>query len=209
LDENSQAVAPITPEASPKAPPPSKKGPNKMLIMFAVAFVIVLVAAVIGIMLVSNGEASANVTSTPQQMVYKQSDFPAGWHESDATTDPPLRANTGWSFSGFNNSGPGDGFQPMAEVQCEVITYASVDAAQRVFSEMKENATALDVTTVPNQFDQCISYELDYGYFGNANIYIYQEKNVCGIISFASLYGYELSHGWIDDMIDLQDSRIV
>jgi hypothetical protein len=92
-----------------------------MLVVGAIEIVIILMAAVAAVMLMGgSGETNATVDSTHQQMVYKLSDFPSGWHASTATTEPPSKANTGWAFSAFNNSETGDAFEPMAETSYDL-----------------------------------------------------------------------------------------
>jgi len=39
--------------------------------------------------------------------------------------------------------------------------------------------------------------------------YLFQQKNVCGVIVFSTVWGYDLDQAWIDEMLDLQESRIV
>jgi hypothetical protein len=40
-------------------------------------------------------------------------------------------------------------------------------------------------------------------------MFSFQEKNVCGIISFSITGSSDLSQEWIDEMLTLQESRIV
>lgn len=192
------------------SPPPAPKGPNMMLIGAAVIIVIVLVVAALGVMaIVNEGDSTSNVSSTPQEMSYRLSDFPAGWQAgSTQEMSPPERPNTGYYVSSFNNSMPGAGlFDPFADVTSQIITYASTADATQVFAEMRENITSINVTEV-SLFDQCVMYHLDLGSLVNAKVYVFQDRNVCGILVFGSYFSYNMTSEWVDQMLMLQESRI-
>jgi hypothetical protein len=200
-DETSKVTSP---------PPPASKGPNMMLMGAAVIIVIVLVVAALGVLAITNeGSATSNVTSTPQEMSYRLSDFPAGWQAgSTQEMSPPERPNTGYYVCSFNNSLSSAGlFDPFADVTSQIITYASTEDAKQVFTEMRGNITSINVTEV-SVFDQCVMYHLDLGSLVNAKVYVFQDRNVCGILVFGSYFGYNMTSEWVDQMLVLQESRI-
>jgi hypothetical protein len=203
---------PDQPGTEPAPPAPVKKGPSKMLIIGVVVVVIVLIAAIAGFALLGGSDAAnTNVKSTPQEMALKLSDFPESWHAgSTASITNPQWNNTGYYVSVFNNTVEGGGpFDPSAEVVCQLVTYQSVAEAQRVYGEMKENVTGMNQTKVTDHFDQCMLYTLELGEMINSKMYVFQERNVCGIILFSSFFGYNMTQEWIDHMLEVQEARIV
>jgi hypothetical protein len=182
-----------------------------MMIIGGAVVVIILIAAIAGFALLGGSDAAnSNVSSTPQEMALKLSDFPESWHAgSTASITTPQWNNTGYYVSVFNNSVEGGLLDPSAEVICQLVTYQSVAEAQRVFGEMKENITGMNVVEVTDHFDQCILYTIELGELLSSKIYVFQERNVVGILTFSSYFGYDMTQEWIDDMLDIQEGRIV
>jgi hypothetical protein len=96
----------------------------------------------------------------------------------------------------------------VAEVGCLIIIYPSVADAKADFIDLVENGD-LTLTEVSGHFEQCQMWSIDYGFVGNFKMFSFQEKNVCGIISFSITGSSDLSQEWIDEMLTLQESRIV
>ena len=203
MDENTPAIAPPTPALGttyPLAPP--KKGSKKTIIAIVIVVVAVAIVAAIGIMMV-NG--SANVKSTAGDMALKQADFPTGWHLSGKSVDAPPMIDDDWSYSVYNNSVSGS--ESMVEVECQILTYKSVANARADFTDMLMDIGS-NLTGVSGHFDQCRLWTMDYGYILDSKMYIFQEKNVCGLLVFTSYADHDLDQGWIDEMLSLQESKI-
>lgn len=203
MDGSTPATAPPTPALGttyPLAPP--KKGSKKTVIAVVIMVVAVVILAAVGIMLL-NG--SANAKSTAGDMTLKQADFPTGWHASGNTVDTPLILDDDWSYSVYNNSVSGS--ESMSEVECQIFTYKSVANAKADFTDMLGDYGS-NLTGVSGHFDQCRLWAIDYGYLLDAKMYVFQEKNVCGLLVFSSYADHELDQAWIDEMLSLQESKI-
>ncbi|MDW5564014.1 MAG: hypothetical protein SA339_12405 [Methanomassiliicoccus sp.] len=184
-------------------PPPRKS--NKTIIVAVIIIVAVLVVAAVA-MTVMN--ASANVKSTSQEMVLKQSDFPSGWRTSGTTLELPDHPGVDWAYSVFNNSITRGATESFAEVSCQILTYNSVASAKADYSNMIQNESFQPVTEVSGHFDQCHLKAISVSTVVMKE-YVFQKKNVCGVIVFSYVGGYQIDQAWIDQMLDLQESRIV
>lgn len=187
---------------------PDKRS-NKTMIIVIVIVAMVIVAAVAGIFLLNGNNAAnmteANITSSPAEISLQWSDFPSTWQPSTPIwLDIPQRANNGYDITAFNTTS-----KPEARVECQIIQYVSISNAERVYSEIKENVSAITTSDMPDHFTQCFKYEKDLGIFGEVQIYTFQERNVCGQIYFASSYLFDMSQTWIYDQLDKIEARIL
>lgn len=205
MDENSPPVAPNTAPGIPYPPIPAKKGPNKAIIAVVIIVIAVLIVAAVGMTMLN---AAGKVKSTPAEMKFKLADFPSGWHASGTTLDMDEVPGIERSYSVFNNSVTGVAAGPMAEVSCQIMTYTSVSHAKVDFATIFDNFTAYTMTEVSDHFEQCQLVTIS-NYIGEVKGYLFQQKNVCGVIVFSAVWGYDLDQVWIDEMLDLQESRIV
>ncbi len=96
----------------------------------------------------------------------------------------------------------------LAEVSCQIMTYSSVAHAKADFATIFENFTSYPMTEVGGHFEQCQLLTLSSSPVV-VKEYLFQQKNVCGVIVFSTVWGYDLDQAWIDEMLDLQESRIV
>jgi hypothetical protein len=207
--ENNQPPIAQTPipysQVPPMPPVPAKKGSSKMIVATVILIVAILVIAAVAITMINT---MGNVKSKAADMTFKKADFPTGWHASTTTVDSPEGVNVDWSYSVFNNSVTGSFTESMSEVSCQLYIYSSVSAAKADFNDLLEEENTMTLTEVSGHFDQCRVWVMGSSTIVNAKMYVYQEKNVCGIISFTSVGGNLPDQAWIDQMLDLQESRI-
>lgn len=204
MDENASATEPPTPGLSTTYQPvPPKKGSKKTIMAIAIIIVAVVILAAIGIMMMNGSD---KVKSTAGDMILKQADFPSGWHTSGHIVETPQTLDDDWSYSVHNNSVSGS--ESMVEVECQVFTYKSVANAKADFPDMLEDMGS-NLTEVSGHFDQCRLWALNYGDILDARMYVFQEKNVCGLLVFTSYSDHDLDQAWIDEMLNLQETKIV
>lgn len=206
MEENSQPISLPTPAPLTWAPPaPAKKKSNKMVIAIVIAVVAVLIIAAFAFTMMNT---AANVKSKANQMTIKLSELPAGWHSSTTTIDTSEYKGVEIAYSVFNNSIHPSVVWPWCEISCIIIVYGSTSQAKTDFEDLRGDSGSA-MSEVSDCFEQCLVGETNVSEYEEAKIYAFQEKNVCGLLKFTSAYGYDLDQEWVNEMLDLQESKIV
>lgn len=204
MDQNQPIAPPQAPTPLTWAPPVPEKKSNKKVIIVAVAVVAILVVAVFAFTMMST---AANVKSKASDMTLKASDFPSGWRVGGDAPEPIDEPGVDWAYSVFTNSVTGAAMEPMAEVSCQIFKYPNEANAKADFEDMLGEDTFDSMTKVSGHFDQCWLYEIDNSVV-EGKMYVFQERNVGGIILFTSYWGYDLDQTLIDKVLTTQDNKI-
>ncbi|MBI0582332.1 MAG: hypothetical protein JET69_04880 [Methanomassiliicoccales archaeon] len=204
MDENSPAGRPSTPAPLTWAPPAPEKKSNKIVIAIVIAVVAVLIIAVFAFTMMN---MAANVKSKANQMTIKLSDLPAGWHSSTTTIDTSDYKGVDSEYTVFNNTQGLDFYAPWCEIISQVFVFDTVLQAKADFKQLQDDPT-YTMEEVPGHFDQCLLMETSVS-GADIRLYAFQEKNVGGVISFTTVFGYDITDAWINEMLDLQENKIV
>ncbi|GEM_PF-6255182 len=204
MDQNQPIAPPQTPAPLTWAPPVPEKKSNKKAIIIVVAIVAILIVAAFAFTMMNT---AANVKSKSSEMTLKASDFSSGWRVGGDAPEPIDEPGVDWAYSVFTNSATGAAMEPMAEVSCQIFKYPNEANAKADFETLLKEDTFDSMTKVSGHFDQCWLYEFDKP-FGEGKMYVFQERNVGGIILFTSYWGYDLDQAFIDEILSIQDSKI-
>ncbi|MBI0583833.1 MAG: hypothetical protein ISF22_06345 [Methanomassiliicoccus sp.] len=204
MDQNQPIAPPQTPAPLTWAPPVPEKKSNKKVIIIVVAIVAVLVVAVFAFTMMNT---AANVKSKSSDMTLKVSDLPSGWRVGGAAPETMDEPGVDWAYSVFTNSVTGAAMEPKAEISCQIFKYPTEANAKADFENLLKEGTIGSMTKVTGHFDQCWLYDIDNSIV-EGKMYVFQERNVGGIILFTSYWGYDVDQALIDKVLTAQDNKI-